>query len=153
MNFLCPGHLKQLASLNPENIDALWAQWMNTAALHYEFQQWQQAASYIGCALELKCMALTNLKGEEQNNIRQLTLASIHLINCFEHLHEWHKAELCNDISQQILLKNWSKHSSQPDYGICLKTLMNKNLHPVFFKHYSHTIHGTNLYTYTSQHK
>ncbi|NRB41200.1 MAG: hypothetical protein HRU20_22465 [Pseudomonadales bacterium] len=61
----------------------------------------------MGCAFELSCLALANDKGDKNTQIRHITLCAIYLIHCFEQQHEYDKAELCLNLSQQLLLKNW----------------------------------------------
>ncbi len=49
--FLCPRHALWLEQ-NPENIDAVWSNGMDTAQQHLSRQDWSAALPHLGCAYE-----------------------------------------------------------------------------------------------------
>lgn len=137
MNFLCRGHRKQLALLPNNNKSHLWFEWMDKATLHMEFEQWPQAASYFGCAFELSCLALANNNDDADNHNHQLMISTLYLIHCLEQMQEHSKAALCAELSQQILLKHWSKQPEVHSFAHCLRTLMNTAQHATIVQHFS----------------
>ena len=140
MNFLCLGHRKLLSQQYKHQQQSLWQEWMTKASLHYEFQQWSQAASYFGCAFELSCITLAKDYQQKEQLENNLTLAAIYLVNCFEHLKEYQKAELFNNECQQILLSYWSKNTDTKGCGICLNALIKKPQQAVFLQQFSQLV-------------
>ncbi len=136
MNFLCPQHRQQLSHLGAFETEQLALDWLNKAALFYETGQWQEACAHIGCTFELNCLRLQQEKNNEEGIIEQITLSSIFLHNCLMMVKQTEKAELCLEITQQILLRHWSKSMRSKIYSMCLQILLDKKAHKSYFQQF-----------------
>lgn len=123
MNFLCPRHRRQLALQSLDEQQLLCSQWINKAALHYEMEQWHDAASFMGCAFELSCLSLGKDEGKTAEKVRYIALTAVYLVSCFRHLRQADKAEQVLDFALQLLLRQWPKHKYCKEFSESIKLL------------------------------
>ncbi|NRB41014.1 MAG: hypothetical protein HRU20_21510 [Pseudomonadales bacterium] len=133
MNFLCPKHQYELAQLSSDEMLKKWSEWMTNATFYLDLQQWRDAASYMGCAFELSCLALINNKGSVSVSAKNMTLSAVGLSHCLLQLQAFDKNEQLITMAQHQLLRAWPRYSDNAVFSEYLRILMDESLHMAFF--------------------
>ena len=137
MHFLCLTHRCELIQKPEAELQSLWFEWMNTASLHYDLEQWRDAVSYAGCAFDLSVLYVKRCPAEAKiHAAKQLCLAAIYLSDSLKKVGQNGKADYALVIAKQTLEADQSKQSSE-DFNECLSTVADRQKHQRFFHHHA----------------
>jgi len=131
--FLCSKHREQMATQSSDALHNMINTWVNKAVDHYQYQRWEFALPYIGCALET-CWLL----GQQQKDSGQaISLSIVEKSLCLAiYCHNILSHQQAMVQGESVLLTNWQwiMHSvgyeNRPDFiKHCLDICQNNHQH------------------------
>lgn len=135
MEFLCPTHRRQFASMPLDQQRERWLMWMEQAATQWEHQRWQQLFSLAGSAFDLASIA-----HQHQGAMHlELTLSAIFLSTSLRYTGQPDLAADIIGLAIERLEPDDSSgvaRDSQSPLSECIATLLEPSKHHRFFTDY-----------------
>lgn len=135
INYLCASHRQNMERESPASRAGFWFEWMIEAAYQYELENWANAATYCGCALETCLIGLEKQDDDFELICNRLSLAAIYLFNIQHQRGQYNKARHCLATVCHIMGRLNINQQQRLIVQNVTELLQNADQHRAFFTH------------------
>ncbi len=156
MQFLCANHQAELTGKSPNQLSALWFEWMSQGSIYYDVKLYKEAQGYAGSAMDIGYLLLGKVDPALfESAAKKYVLASIYAYNVLRQQGNESDARQCLLYAYQRLaawlgehkgsLSTGLKAAYNPYIQLCLNILLDESQHIDYFeKHVNLSIETVN---------